>query len=85
VKDQFKYMADFCRSKLTGGQEDARWLEFAAHYDGLARQYAGYGSKPLLRPGQQQQQQQPQPGDGNPEDETSDNNNLQNKNTKNKT
>ena len=61
VKDRFKHMAEFCRSKLTGGIDDQRWQKFAEHYDALADRISGRGATATPQQQQQQQQQQPQP------------------------
>ena len=69
VKDRFKHMAEFCRSKLTGGIDDQRWRKFAEHYDALADRISGRWATATPQKQQQQQQQQQQQPQPKPKDE----------------
>jgi hypothetical protein len=40
VKEQYRQMAEFCRSKIDGGSNDTRWAELAAHWDTLHRNHS---------------------------------------------
>jgi hypothetical protein len=35
MQAQYKHMAEFCRTKIEGGPNDAHWAKLAAHWDRL--------------------------------------------------